>query len=302
MGRNDLMLVPKNEMAMYLQRHDRSLFVDDEYGGNCYEGASSICSRGGYLDREGNGVLTYHGGSSNCILVRENIGAGGVVRVAEETMGEGLREHRLWYSTKFDQNAIMPLQRDGDVVKLIKGNDEFLYMNVVEKEGLIQKSAQENTVLGKKKDKRKAELQKWENGVSYKVEKKLKRKLEGAESVIDVQLYTKGSNEYRVQLSNSRCLVVNLTNRTCSCLWWQIHGFLYRHSMAVIRQEKKWVYDYVSACYKGQTQASCYINILHPIETHDMAFVDDRMGCVIGGEALYNDYRQHILPPINPHK
>ncbi|KAJ8445812.1 hypothetical protein Cgig2_027893 [Carnegiea gigantea] len=42
-------------------------------------------------------------------------------------MGEGLREHRLRHSTKFDWNMIMLLQRDGDVVKLVKANVEFSF-------------------------------------------------------------------------------------------------------------------------------------------------------------------------------
>ena len=37
----------------------------------------------------------------------------------------------------------MPLPRDGDVVKLVKDNKEFLYMYVAEKEGLIQRPMQE---------------------------------------------------------------------------------------------------------------------------------------------------------------
>jgi len=107
--------------------------------------------------------------------------------------------------------------------------------------------------LGKKWDKRKTELQKWENSVGNRIENKLKRELEDAESVIDVQLYNRVSGEYSVQLSNSRRLVVNLVNSTCSCQWWQINGFLWRYAMMVIIREKKWVYDYVSICYKGPT-------------------------------------------------
>jgi len=93
--------------------------------------------------------------------------------------------------------------------------------------------------LGKKWDKQKMELQKWENSVGCRIENKLKRELEGAESVINVQLYSRVIGEYSVQLSNSRCLVVNLMNRTCSCGWWQINGFPCRHAMVVIRREKK---------------------------------------------------------------
>ena len=57
-------------------------------------------------------------------------------------MSEGLRERRLWYSTKFERNMIIPLQRDGHVVKLVKANNEFSYMYVAEKEGLIRRPVQ----------------------------------------------------------------------------------------------------------------------------------------------------------------
>ncbi|KAJ8420221.1 hypothetical protein Cgig2_030903 [Carnegiea gigantea] len=93
---------------------------------------------GVYLKRGGNGVLTYHGGSSDCILMRQNMGIADVVKVAEEIMGKGFRECRLWYNTKFNQNIIMPLQGDVDVVKLVKGNDEFSCMYVTKMEGLIR--------------------------------------------------------------------------------------------------------------------------------------------------------------------
>ena len=46
--------------------------------------------------------------------------------------------------------------------------------------------------------------------------------------------------------------------------------------MAVIRRDAKWVYDYVSVCYKLPTQSTCYMNSIHPIETHDMVSVDER--------------------------
>jgi len=44
----------------------------------------------------------------------------------------------MWYNTKYDQNMLMALQRDGDVGKLMKGNDAFGYMYIAEKEGPIR--------------------------------------------------------------------------------------------------------------------------------------------------------------------
>jgi len=103
---------------------------------------------GGYLKCGGNSVLTYHGGSSDCIMVRKNMRVGDVVKVVEGMIGEGLREHGLVYTMKFDRNMIITLQRDGDVVKLVKGNDEFSYMYVAGKEGLIIGPCKKKQLLG----------------------------------------------------------------------------------------------------------------------------------------------------------
>jgi len=72
--------------------------------------------------------------------------------------------------------------------------------------------------------------------------------------------------------------------------------------MAVIKMEKKWVYDFVNVCYKSSTQTTCYMNSVHPMETHDVATVDERTGRVIGGEVLDDEFNHRILPPINPRK
>ena len=70
--------------------------------------------------------------------------------------------------------------------------------------------------------------------------------------------------------------------------------------MAVIRSEKKWVYDFVNVCYKSVTQTLCFMTTIHPMETHDMATMDDRTEHVVGGEALDDEYNRRILPPTNP--
>ena len=151
-------------------------------------------------------------------------------------------------------------------------------------------------------DQRKGELEKWANGVGNRIEKKLKKELVYAESVIDVQLDCRVSGEYSVQLSNSRRLLVNLCTGECSYRCWQLQGCPCRHAMAVIKKEKKWVYDFVNECYKCDTQKMCYMNSVHPMETHDIATVDDTTGHVIGGEALDDEFNRCILPPMNPRK
>jgi len=62
------------------------------------------------------------------------------------------------------------------------------------------------------------------------------------------------------------------------------------------------VYDLVNVCYKSSTHTMCYMNSVHPMETHDMATVDDRTGRVVGGKALDDEFNRRILPPINPRK
>ena len=64
----------------------------------------------------------------------------------EGTIQEGLQGCSLWYSTKYDQKMLLPLQRDGDVGKLVKGNDEFGYMYITERNGQIWKSMEVSQV------------------------------------------------------------------------------------------------------------------------------------------------------------
>jgi len=49
-------------------------------------------------------------------------------------------------------------------------------------------------------------------------------------------------------------------------------------------------------------QATCYVNIVHPTETHDMVSMDDKTSHVIGRESLDYNYNRCILPPVNSHK
>jgi len=72
--------------------------------------------------------------------------------------------------------------------------------------------------------------------------------------------------------------------------------------MAVIKKEKKWVYDYVSLRYKAQAQRTCYMNTTHPMETHDIGFVDDYMGCVVEGDVVDDNFNRRFLPPKNLRK
>jgi len=54
------------------------------------------------------------------------------VKVVDGMIQEGLQERTLWYNIKYDRKMLSPLQRDGDVGKLVKDNDEFGYMYIAE--------------------------------------------------------------------------------------------------------------------------------------------------------------------------
>ena len=103
---------------------------------------------GGQLECGVNGVLSYEGGSSDCVWLKEDMGLDDVVKVVEGTIEEGLQGRSLWYSTKYDRRMVLPLRRDVDVGKLVKGNDEFGYMYIVDKNVPIWKS-KEGSEVGK---------------------------------------------------------------------------------------------------------------------------------------------------------
>ena len=42
-----------------------------------------------------------------------------------------------------------------------------------------------------------------------------------------------------------------------------------------------------------------YLNVIHPMETHDSGVVDDNTGLVVGGDELDEDFNMRILPPKN---
>ena len=70
--------------------------------------------------------------------------------------------------------------------------------------------------------------------------------------------------------------------------------------MTVTYKQKVSVYNYVYPCYKAEAQRLVCMNVIHPMETYDMATVGDNTGAVVGGEGLNEGYNRRILPPINP--
>ncbi|KAJ8425362.1 hypothetical protein Cgig2_032878 [Carnegiea gigantea] len=253
----------------------------------------------------------------DCVWVKENMGVLEVLRIVEEAMGEGIRDWHMWYSLKCNRLELLPLGQDGDVKKLMKGNDEYAYLYVAGSEGSCVGRVYGNEAceeqwkgggytdharggatvdavggiacvvdgrvkLNLKVDKRMMELEKWKNGVGDRIDKKLRKTLGNIGSVADVKVFNTALGEYGVPLINNRSLVVNLAERKCSCKWWQLKGLPCAHAMEVIDKKKLQVHDYVSDCYKAGSQNTIYMNSIHPMETYDSATVDNATGLVVG--------------------
>ncbi|KAJ8435614.1 hypothetical protein Cgig2_012268 [Carnegiea gigantea] len=255
---------------------------------------------------EGGGELCYKGGRKDCVWVKENMGVLDVLRLVEEVMGEGLRGQLMWYSLKCNRMKLLPLGWYADMGKLMKGNDEYAYVYVAGSEGRRggesvgavdggvraeaggvgseqepRSAAEDNTEEGEEAD---DPVVKWKNAVGGRIEMKPRKTLANIGCVAEVKLFNIALGEYGVLLTNNRSLV----------------GLPGAYAMALIHKHKLWVYDYVSDCYKGVTQGTIYMNNIHPMETHDLATMDNAIGLVVGGEALDDGYNRRILPPINP--
>ncbi|KAJ8433147.1 hypothetical protein Cgig2_007111 [Carnegiea gigantea] len=191
-----------------------------------------------------------------------------VLRLVEEVMGEGLRGRLIWHSLKCNRMELLPLGRDADVGKLMKGRRGGESVGVVDggaraeaggvgSEQVPRSATEDNT---EEVDKQKTELRKWKNGVGGRIEMKLRK-----------------------TLANIGCVA---------------HFKLFNTAL-VIHKHKLWVYDYVSHCYNGATQGTIYMNSIHPMEMHDLATVDNATGLVVSGEALDDGSNRRILLP-NP--
>ena len=71
-----------------------------------------------------------------------------MVKALEGRIHKGLQGLRLWYSTKYDRKMLLQLQRNRDVGKLVKANDESEYMYIAERDVTIWKSMQVSNVGG----------------------------------------------------------------------------------------------------------------------------------------------------------
>jgi len=90
---------------------------------------------GGYLEEGKDQMFSYREGRKDCTWVKADMSVLVVRRLVDEVMGEALQECEMWYSMKYDRGAMLPMWRDVDVKKLLKGNYDHAYIYVGGEEG-----------------------------------------------------------------------------------------------------------------------------------------------------------------------
>jgi len=136
--------------------------------------------------------------------------------------------------------------------------------------------------LGKKFGKHKEAIDKWVSWFGERIEQKIAETYKQMGCVAVVECYSMLLGEYSAVLTNSRKLVVKLGCRMCTCRKWQMTRVPCCHALAVIVKANLWMYDFVHSMYKADRQRRIYNQVVHPMETHDMATVDHRTGRVVG--------------------
>ena len=91
---------------------------------------------GGYTQDVVNGRLSYVGGRTESMWMLENTGKVVAIKLVEHLLRESFRERKLWFSMKLKRRIVIPFGRDGDLLKPVKHNDEFVFMYVGGKDGL----------------------------------------------------------------------------------------------------------------------------------------------------------------------
>ncbi|KAJ8431304.1 hypothetical protein Cgig2_018376 [Carnegiea gigantea] len=128
------------------------------------------------------------------------------------------------------------------------------------------------------------------NGVGERIEQKLADTYKKMGCIAAVECYSLMLGECNVELTNSCRLVVKLGQ-------WQMRGLPCCHALAIIAKANIWVYSYVHPIYKTVTQKVIYNQLVHPIETHDMAVVDGKTGLVVGGMNWMRTTTDAYYPP-----
>ena len=100
-------------------------------------------------------------------------------------------------------------------------------------------------------------------------------------------------------------LVVDMNQRTCTCMTWQMSGLPCAHVCAVIRTLRHDVYDYIDPCFHVSMQDLIYSGQFQPLPTHNMPKLCDDRGYVIdcAGNSFPACQPPHVRrPPGRPRR
>lgn len=75
-----------------------------------------------------------------------------------------------------------------------------------------------------------------------------------------------GADGFEVQEKEDRKFTVNLSQRTCSCRYWQLSGLPCCHAISCIYKASKQLDDYIAKCYTISEYNKTYSHVLQPIE------------------------------------
>ncbi|RVW58946.1 hypothetical protein CK203_107671 [Vitis vinifera] len=134
------------------------------------------------------------------------------------------------------------------------------------------------------------DTQKWKSVVGPKTEEKLMSNIMRS-GPISVLPYLGGT--FKV-FTGEVYLVVDMNQRTCTCMTWQMSGLPCAHVCAVIRTLRHDVYDYIDPCFHVSMQDLIYSGQFQPLPTHNMPKLCDDRGYVI-------DCAGNSFPACQPH-
>ena len=107
---------------------------------------------------------------------------------------------------------------------------------------------------------------KWRSVVGPKTEEKLLANIMRF-GTISVMPYIRG--RFRV-FTGEVFLVVDMNERSCSCMSWQMSELSFAHACVVIRYSKQDVYEYVDTCFLVSTHNLIYFGQFQPLVIHNM--------------------------------
>ena len=110
------------------------------------------------------------------------------------------------------------------------------------------------------------ETKKWRSLVGPKTEEKLLANIMRSR-LIYVMSYIKGT--FRV-FTGEVYFVVDMNERSCSCMSWKMFGLPCAHACDVIRYSKHDVYEYVDTCFLVSTHNLIYFGQFQLLATHNM--------------------------------